>query len=166
MMSAIRKLAARLVDTIVRHSSPEAQSWGSAMAREMDFVEDDWSAALWALGSTTALCRYSLAQQLDRAAWSLQGAAKKTPAMLSGMVAAGVVVAGCGLLLSSILHASWFNPALGKLVDRLLIVVVPEALYLAGSIALWKQRKPVAVGILAGGAILIAHAFVHFVTRG
>ena len=141
------------------------------MVREMDFVESDWSAARWALGSTTALCRYSLAQQwkalLQRSdgTWSLKGLAKKTQAMLSGMVAAAVVLAACALLFSSLLHASWFNPAHAKLADRLLIVVVPEVLYLAGAVALWRQKKAIALGVLAVGAILIAHAVVHFVTH-
>jgi len=172
MMSAIRKLAIGLLDVVIKHSSREARNWGSAMVREMDFVEDDWSAALWAFGSTAALCRYCLARQLEALlhrngrAWSLRGIAKKMPAMLSGMVAAGVVLAMCALLLSSLLRAPWFDPAQGKLVDRLLIVVVPEVLYLAGAVAFWRQRKPIAVGILAAGAILVAHALVHFVTRG
>ena len=170
-MSAIRKLATAMLDVVIKHSSPEARNWGSAMVREMDFVENDWSAALWALGSTTALCRYSLVRQLQALlhrkgrAWSLRGIAKKTPAMLSGMAAAGVVLALCALLLSSLLRASWFDPAQGRLVDRLLIVVVPEVLYLAGAVALWRRRKAIAVGILAAGAILIAHALVHFATR-
>jgi len=146
------------------------------MMREMDFVENDWSAALWALGSTTALCRYSIAQQLEalvhrsHCAWSLKGLAKKIPAMLSGMVAAAVVLAICLLLLSSLLRASWLNPmpdpALGKLLDRLLFVVVPEGLYLTGAVVLWRQRrKAIALGIVATGAILMVHAVVHFVTH-
>jgi hypothetical protein len=174
-MPAIRKLAIAMLDLVVRHSSPEARSWGSAMMREMDFVENDWSAALWALGSTTALCRYSIAQQLEalhrsRGGWSLKGSAKKIPAMLSGMVAAAVVLGICLLLLSSLLRASWLNPmpnpALGKLLDRLLFVVVPEGLYLAGAVVLWRQRRrPIALGVAATGAIVMVHAIVHFVTH-
>jgi putative effector of murein hydrolase LrgA (UPF0299 family) len=173
MMPAIRRLATRVIEVVVRHSPPDAQSWGSAMLREMDFVEDDWSAALWALGSTTTLCRYSLVQKLDAlihpmdGAWSLYRVAKKIPAMLAGMIAAAAVLVICLLLLSSLLRASWLNPALARLFDRLLFVVIPEALYLAGAIALWRQRKAaMAIGIVAAGAILMAHAVVHFVTHG
>src|SRR5262249_21833267 len=174
-MPAIRKLAIAVLDLVVRHSPSEARSWGGAMMREMDFVENDWSAVRWALGSTTALCRYSIAQQLEvllhrsHHAWSLKGSAKKIPAVLSGMVAAAVVLGICLLLLSILLRASWFNsasnPALGKLADRLLFVVIPDVLYLAAAVALWRQRKAIALGIVAAGAILMAHALVHFVTH-
>jgi len=172
-MPGIRRLATRFIEVVVKHSPPDAQSWGSAMLREMDFVENDWSAALWALGSTTTLCRYSFAHRLEALlhptdhAWSLNRVAKKIPAMLAGMVAAAGVLVICLLLLSSILRASWFNPALARLFDRLLFVVVPEALYLTSAIALWRQRKAaMAMGIVAAGAILMAHAVVHFVTHG
>jgi len=87
--------------------------------------------------------------------------------MLAGMMAAAGVLVMCLLLLSSLLRASWFNPALTKLFDRLLFVAVPEALYLISAIALWRQRKAaMAMGIVAAGAILMAHAVVHFVTHG
>lgn len=172
-MRSIRRLATRFIEIVVKHSPPDAQSWGSAMLREMDFVENDWSAALWALGSTTSLCRYSLAQRLEAllcptdGAWSLNRVAKKIPAMLGGMMAAAAVLVICLLLLSNLLRAPWFNPALARLVDRLLFVVVPEALYLISAIALWRLRKAaIAIGIVAAGAILMAHAVVHFVTHG
>lgn len=172
-MLSIRRLATRVIEVVVRHSPPDAQSWGSAMLREMDFVENDWSAALWALGSTTSLCRHSLAQRLEAllhpmdGAWSLHRVAKKIPAMLAGMIAAAAVLVICLLLLSSLLRASWFDPAFARLFDRLLFVVVPEALYLTSAIALWRLRKAaIAMGIVTAGAILMAHAVVHFVTHG
>jgi putative effector of murein hydrolase LrgA (UPF0299 family) len=172
-MSGIRRLAMRLLRFVVARSSAENQSWGCAMAREMDFVDNDWLAAFWALGSASALCRYGISQQLrallqrsNYPALSLKDLAKKAPAMLSGIVAAGAVLTLCVLLLSSLVRASWFDPSQAKLAERLLFVAVPEAVYLASAIAFWRRSKAMAVGILAAATILIAHAFVHFVTHG
>ena len=172
-MSAIRRAAARLLNAIVQRSSGESLNWGNAMLREVDFIESDWSALLWALGSTTVLWRHSISQQLRmrfdasiREPLSLKGMAKRMPAMLSGIAVAGAVLVICILALSSLIHASWFEPGQGKLAERLLVVVAPEAVYVVGAVALWRRRKPLAVGILAAGAILIAHAIVHFATHG
>ncbi|MFZ0759312.1 MAG: hypothetical protein WAM69_05115 [Candidatus Sulfotelmatobacter sp.] len=40
---------------MIRFASPGAQDWAKAMRREMDFIETDWTALLWALGSTRIL---------------------------------------------------------------------------------------------------------------
>lgn len=170
-MLAVRRLAVRLLNGIVLRLPEEGRDWGNAMLREVDFVGSDWSALLWALGSTTALCRHSISQQLgkylrNREARSLKGAAKQMPAVTLGIAAAGALLAVCILALSSLMRASWFDPGLGRLADRLLVVVVPEAMYVAGAASLWRKRKSVALGILAAGTILIAHAIVHFATHG
>jgi hypothetical protein len=172
-MLAVRRLTVRLLNGIVLRLPEESQNWGNAMLREVDFVESDCSALLWALGSTTALCRHSIWQQLGkyfrkskRVAQSLKGAAKQMPAVTLGMAAAGALLAVCILALSSLMHASSFDPGLRRLADRLLVVVVPEAMYVAGAASLWRKRKSVALGILGADAILIAHAIVHFATHG
>ena len=54
---AIRRLASAILTTSVRWASPGVREWGSAMLREMDFVEGDWAALFWALGSATAIFR-------------------------------------------------------------------------------------------------------------
>jgi hypothetical protein len=54
---AIRRLASAILTTSVRWASPGVREWGNAMLREMDFVEGDWAALFWALGSATALFR-------------------------------------------------------------------------------------------------------------
>lgn len=53
----IRRLASAILTTSVRWASPSGLEWGNAMLREMDFVEGDWAALFWALGSATALFR-------------------------------------------------------------------------------------------------------------
>jgi hypothetical protein len=153
----MRTIATQLLVGMVRRTSGEGRAWGEAMLREMDFV-DDGSAMRWALGSASALCRRSMVQMLRRFV-------PKMPAMITGMAAASLVLAACILVLSWLLRATWFDPALAKFADRVLFVVVPEALYVAAAIALWRRRRGVALGILAAAAVLIAHAVVHFVTH-
>ena len=171
-MFAIRRVASWLLTAIVRHSSAESRSWANAMLREMDFVESDGTALFWALGSATALCRHSISQRLRmgfdgcREALSLKDMARRTPAILSGIAVAAVVLTLCILALSSLIHASWFEPTQGRLAERLLVVVVPEAVYVVSAVALWRQRKSMALGILAAGMILITHAIVHFAAHG
>lgn len=171
-MSSIRTMASRLLNAMVEHLPAKSRTWGNAMLRELDFVESDWSALFWALGSTTALCRHAVSQQLrmlfdrhSRQVLLLKRMAKRMPAMLSGVAVGGAVLAICILALFNLIHASWFDPAQGKLADRLLVVVVPETVYLASAVALWRQRKSVAFGILAAALILITHAVIHFVTH-
>ncbi len=171
-MSAIGRMARRLLNLVVRHSTPQTRSWGEAMLREMDFVEREWPALSWALGSTTALCRHSISCGLraffDRTCCepSLKSITKSLPAVITGIVAAGTVLTICIMALVGLLHASWFEPTNGKLADRLLGVAVPEAVYMIGAALLWRHRKSMAVGILVAGVVLITHAAVHFATHG
>jgi hypothetical protein len=172
-MAAFRRIAAWVLTAMVRHSSPESRAWAEAMLREIDFIESDWPALCWALGGVTVLCRHALSRRMNATfrrvfndVRSLKGIAKRTPAVLAGVAVAGVVLSMCLLLLSSLTRAPWFEPAMGKLADRTLFVIVPEAAYLASAAALWQRRRPVAAGILAAGAILMTHAIVHFATHG
>jgi hypothetical protein len=57
-MTAIRKLASQILDVAARHASPEVRDWGTAMRRELDFVESDLAALFWALGSATVLFKH------------------------------------------------------------------------------------------------------------
>ena len=154
----MRAIATRVLLSVLRRTAGEGRGWGEAMLREMDFI-DDGLATRWALGSASALCRYSMAR-------ALRTLAPKMPLVISGIAAASLVLAVCVLLLSWLLRATWFDPGMAKLADRMLFVVVPELLYAAAAIVLWRQRRAVALGILVAGAVLIAHAAVHFVTHG
>jgi hypothetical protein len=92
--------------------------------------------------------------------------AKKTSGIVSGVFVAGTVLALCvGILIGLIRFASW-QQANGRLADRLLIVVIPETLYVVGIITLWRRRKSVALGILLAGVILVTHAIIHFANHG
>jgi hypothetical protein len=49
---------------VARQVPPDSQDSAKAMQRELDFVENDWGALFWALGSTTAIFRYSFPRAL------------------------------------------------------------------------------------------------------
>jgi hypothetical protein len=51
-MTMIRRLALKVLNTAARHAAPGTRDWVIAMSREMDFIENDWAALWWALGST------------------------------------------------------------------------------------------------------------------
>lgn len=54
-MTLIRKFALKVLNTAARHAAPGTRDWVIAMSREMDFIENDWAALWWALGSTRVL---------------------------------------------------------------------------------------------------------------
>jgi hypothetical protein len=56
-MTMIRRLALKVLNTAARHAAPGTRDWVTAMSREMDFIENDWAALWWALGSTRILFR-------------------------------------------------------------------------------------------------------------
>jgi hypothetical protein len=172
MTLPIRRLAIATLNTVVQHSSADSRSWGLAMLRELELVEDDWAALSWALGSSMALCRHSVPLQLKTCfrrlfgkESSLKRIARSTPAMLSGVTVAVGVLAVCVVALLSMMNASWFPATQERLADRLLVVVLPEIVYISSAAILWRRRKSVATGILLTGVALISHAIVHFATH-
>src|ERR1700674_2178308 len=116
-MSPIRRLASRLLGAVVRHSSSHSQDWANAMLRELDFIESDWAALFWALGSTTAIFRHSgrglrarFGKSLGQEEERMNHIGKKTAGVVAGIViAATLVLCAFGLLVLSFR----FFPALG-----------------------------------------------------
>jgi hypothetical protein len=54
-MTALRKLALNISGFVVRFASPGSRNWATATLSEIEFIEDDWTALRWALGSTLIL---------------------------------------------------------------------------------------------------------------
>jgi hypothetical protein len=50
-MTRLRKLAIKISDTVVRRSRPSYKDWALATRSELDFIQGDWAALRWALGS-------------------------------------------------------------------------------------------------------------------
>jgi hypothetical protein len=170
-MSISRRTASRLLHFIVRHSPEPSRSWAGAMLREMDFMDDDWAALVWALGSATAICRLSLIQRLKGWQHGAGRAARPTRTRriltaLSGMTAAVVILGTCAMTLAALTRASWFEPGQEKLAGQLLVVAIPATVYLLGGVMLMARKRRVVSGILAAGATLVAHSLLYLTTHG
>jgi hypothetical protein len=50
-MTRLRKLAVKISNTVIRRSLPAYKDWAQATSRELEFIESDWAALGWALGS-------------------------------------------------------------------------------------------------------------------
>ncbi len=48
----------RISRFVMRHASPSSKEWAEGLAREADFVESDWKALAWSLGSMRVLFSY------------------------------------------------------------------------------------------------------------
>lgn len=169
-MGTPRRLAAKLLRAAVRLAPGESRDWASAMLRELDFIEGEWEALFWALGSTTVILRQAAS------AWRnwFEGKTKGEERMNNtGRKALGVglgifsalALVGCafatlrisGLVFPGLEHSRWAY--------WLAVMAIPEAIFVAATVALWRKRGPVAAGILATGLVMALHVAVHFAMR-
>jgi hypothetical protein len=145
------------------------------MLSELDFIENDWAALFWALGSARAIFKYSVPRQLR--AWLgkrsspeerpiLKHIRRNAAGMLSGIgIAVGVLIAAFSLvrLLLVIFPASTLKG--GESAELLAVIVVPETIFVVAAVALWRKKKPMAVGLVLSAVILVGHVVVHLTTH-
>ena len=169
-MSPIRDVARRVLHFVVRLAPPRTRSWGEAMIGEMDHIDDEWDALLWALGGTMALCRCSLIEHLRnlRNLLAAEVPAQKEAkhlikSILSGVGVAGVVLIISMLTLTTLQRTYWVEPSQARFAQLLFAVVVPDGLCLLAALALWLPQRRLTSGILAAGAALGAHSIIFFV---
>jgi hypothetical protein len=74
-MSLLRGLALHISAAVVRYASPGCKEWAEGLAREVEFVQGDWAALGWALGSVRILFDYREAPVASLA--DLQAAAER-----------------------------------------------------------------------------------------
>jgi hypothetical protein len=140
------------------------------MIGEMDHIDDEWDALLWALGGTLALCRCSLIEHLRnlRSVPADEVSAQRRAthlikSILSGVGVAVVVLIISMLTLRTLQRTSWVEPSQARLAQLLFAVVVPDGLCLLAALALWRPQRRLTSGILAAGAALGAHSIIFFV---
>jgi hypothetical protein len=174
-MSALGRLASRLLHEVVRHSSSDGQDWANAMLRELDFIESDWAALLWVLGCTSAILKHSGPRGMR--AWfgkrsnqeegpMLKHIQRNAAGTLSGVViAVGVLAGAFGLV--RLLFVLFPEPDLKRVqwAELLAVIVVPETIFIVSALALWRKRRPMAVGIVMSAVTLVAHMVVHLTTH-
>jgi hypothetical protein len=157
-MAARRRLAARLLDAVIRGLPPASQPWGQAMLRELDDVEGEWAALLWALGGTTALFRHAAPLQFRRRLG-------QTVAVLSGVAIAGGIL---GVFVFGVLRAApRFLEGSPSGRDHILVaMVLSETIYLVAAVVLWRQRRSFATGFLLAAITLLTHVIVYSANHG
>jgi hypothetical protein len=171
-MSMARRLASKLLGVAVRHSSPDSQQWAVAMLGELDFIQSDWAALFWALGSARAIFKYSFPRQL--LTWLgkrgegpvVKHIRSNAAGTLSGVGIAVAVLAAAFLLVKLLLV---FFPASTlkevEWAELLAVIVLPETIFVVAAVALWRKRRPIAVGLVFSAVILVAHVVVHVTTH-
>lgn len=171
-MSTPRRIATGLLRAALHFSSTESREWASAMLRELDFIESDWDALLWALGSTTAIFRHSgrellasLGSKLGIKEEKVNDNQKRVLGVMTGVGTGFLLAVGGFVLLLVVLHLI-SDPARMPFAAQLTIVGVPEIIFAVIAIKLWRKRRPIAIGVLATAILLAAHVVTHVATHG
>jgi hypothetical protein len=166
-MGAPRKLAGALLRAVLRLAPEESRDWALAMLRELDFVDGDWAALFWAIGSTTAILRHAatgwrnwLRGKSSQEA-GMNSTGKKALGVGFGMLSA-LALAGCALAVMRIIRIMFPGLEHSPWVYWLAVMAVPEAIFVIATVMLWRKRGPVAAGILTVGLVMALHVAVHF----
>lgn len=177
-MGAPRKLAQSLLRLALRLSPDSSREWAGAMLRELDFIDGEWAALWWAVGSVTAVLRHAgrnwqqwLLQFKTNEEGRVNSTGKKAIGVVSGAVSA-LALAGCAFALLRIVD--WMFPGLSiartEWTHWLTMIVIPEIIFIGAGILLWRKRGPIAAGILlvacAIGVHVLAHTVHHAMKQG
>jgi hypothetical protein len=172
-MGGPRKLAQRLLEAIATCVPAASRDWAQAMLHELDFIRGDWAALFWALGSAAAICRH--AAKGWRSWFNRRSTTKEEQMNSTGKKAVGVgmgalsalMLVGCAFALLRITDLIF--PGLGlaraEWTHWLAALIVPEMIFIAAAVILWRKRGPVAAGILTIGLMMGLHVAVHLAMR-
>lgn len=166
-MPVLRRLAVQWLEAVVRSAPPRCQEWASAMLRELDFIESDWAALRWALGSTAAISKHWLRAWLSGRE---EEATMKETAVKVGWVLLGVLIAAVGALgaFGVLALVFYLFPKLhtGALpVAGWVFALVLEILFVTFTVKFWRTRRPMAVGILLVALVFATHVAMHIASH-
>ncbi len=169
-MSPVRQLANRLLELVLRCAPKHCEQWASAMLRELDFIEGDWAALFWALGSVAAIFRQCGRELVLIGLGRREDADMKETGKNVGWVFLGVVISALLVVCAAgVFHlAAYFYPPMMQSVPWptwLVVFLLPEVLFVVGTVRLWRKRKPMAVGILLAAVIFATHFAMHIVSH-
>jgi len=168
-MISPRKIARALLEGAVRMAPPHTAEWAQAMLSELDYVEGEWSALIWALGSAAAVVRRSardwrgwFRQSESNGRQPMNANGKKAIGIVSGALSA-LALAGCAFALLRLVDRLF--PALGiartEWTHWFGAIVIPEAIFIVAAVLLWRRRGPIAAGILLVAVAIALHVLVH-----
>jgi hypothetical protein len=168
-MSSARKFASGLLRAVARRAPSGSREWAAAMLRELDFIENDWAALLWALGSAAAIFGHPgkawFGRKSSEEERQMNEIGKKTVGLLAGVgVAALLILCAIGAVLLSIRFFPGVGP--GRIMwTHWLAIISVETIFVIAAVKLWRKRAPMAVGILLSGIVLAAHVVIHMATH-
>jgi hypothetical protein len=169
-MGAPRKMAARLLGAMLRLAPDGSRDWAAAMLAELDFIDGEWAALFWALGSAAAILRHAaslwkagLKRKTNQEA-AMNDTGRKALGVGLGVLSA-VMLLGCAFAILRITGFLFPGFEHSGLANWLAVLAVPEALLVVATVFLWRRRGPVAAGILATALVTALHLAVHLTTH-
>lgn len=170
-MTAPRRWAGAILRAVIAHTPDACREWATAMLHELDYIDGDWTALWWALGSVAAVSRHAVRELGRQSARylthpeerTMDNLGKKTGWLFAGMGVALVlgIVAALGFHLMIDRFPS-LRPAGLPWLQSLILVVMPEIIFIA---ALWRKRRLMAVGVLVMSVAITAHLAVYFISH-
>ena len=102
-MRPVRKLAVRISETVVERARPRCKEWAQGLAHEIEFVEGDWRALGWAIGSLRVLVRnpptpLRNVAEIARAGRLFAGSREHTPPIICLLMVMQVISNGLHLV--------------------------------------------------------------------
>lgn len=165
-MSRVRGFAIWLLDAVLRFAPEHCREWATAMMCELHFIESDWAALWWALGSVAAIFRHC-GRELAQAGFTRRKEAEmKDVAWVFAGVLASVLLIVCAMGLFQL--AEYFFPAMHQSIPWptwLVVFFLPETLFVIGTVRFWRKRRPMAVGVLLAAVIFATHFVMHVVSH-
>ena len=168
-MGTPRTLAGKLLRAVVLLAPAESRDWANAMLRELDFIEGEWAALFWALGSATAIFRhagrnwrkwfqkYTRGQEVV-----MNGMMKKIVGFVVGML---VALAFAFVAIGLVRLADYLSPAIAQAHIDWTHVLIAEIFAIVAATLLWRKRTSVSIGIMVFAIVGGAHVAIHYAMR-
>jgi hypothetical protein len=156
MILTLRRITSRLLSLAAACAPAKFAEWARAMLGELDYVEDDWSAFFWALGSIAVLLRFSTIQLLLIPKWRDKSMIRHTGQVLLGAVVAGIVCMAGSLVCIASLKVAGLQLSDVRMSQRLMFIFLLEVTYVVIATAQWHRRKIVSVGVSLAGLTQLA----------
>jgi hypothetical protein len=156
MILTLRRISSRLLSLAAACAPTKFAEWARAMLEELDYVEDDWSAFFWALGSIGVLLRFSTVQLLLIPKWRDKSMIRHTGQVLLGAVVAGIVCMAGSLACIALLKVAGLQLSDVRMSQRLIFIFLLEVTYVVIATAQWHRRKFLSVGVSLAGLIQLA----------
>jgi len=171
-MSLPRRIATGLLRSALRASSEESREWANAMLHELEFIEGDWEALFWSLGCTTAIFRHSgrrlwvwLGRQFGYEEGRMNDFQKRAVGVMTGIGIAVAVTVCFMVLVHGSAHIFGFTDSPWMMRFAMVMAAVLEVLFVGSVIALWRKRRPMAIGILLTAILLGTHFAMYMSTH-